>query len=184
MFGGWFFCIFCVFFGILLNLVVFKIVGEWIIWYIYNIIKYIEKMYFRWKYFFYVGIKLVVVLFMMMVFVILVGGVLDMIFDGWIFFDGVYFNFIVYSIIGFGDLFLWVEKFVKFDKFGLGESGKCLFVMFIMLIFMIVGLFMMLFVICFILNVIEEMLWVFVIWRSWLFIFSKNNLVNLKSIKK
>lgn len=126
-----------------------------------------------------------VVLFLMMVVVFFVGGVFDMIFDGWIFFDGVYFNFIVYSIIGFGDFFFWVEELLKLDKFGLGENGKCLFVFFVMMIFMILGLLVILIVICLILNVIDEMLYVFVIWRIKFIDFNKDfGLVKLRSLNK
>lgn len=183
-FGGRLFCIFCALLGIPLNLVVLKTVGERITRYIYNTIKHIEKTYLRRKHSSHVGIKSAAVSFMMMALVILVGGASDMIFDGWTFFDGVYFNFIAYSTIGFGDLFPRVEKSAKLDKLGLGESGKRLFATFIMLTFMIVGLSMTSSVICSILNAIEEMSRVPATWRSRSSISSKNNSVNLKSIKK
>lgn len=183
-FGGRLFCIFCALLGIPLNLVVLKTVGERITRYIYSAIKHIEKTYFRRKHPSHVGIKAAVVSFMMMAGVILVGGASDMIFDGWTFFDGVYFNFIAYSTIGFGDLFPRVEKSSKLDKLGLGESGKRLFATFIMLAFMIVGLSMTSSVICSILNAIEEVSQVPATWRSRSSISSKDNSVNLKSMKK
>jgi len=183
-FGGRLFCIFCALLGIPLNLVVLKTVGERITRYIYSTIKHIEKTYFRRKHPSHVGIKAAVVSFIMMAGVILVGGASDMIFDGWTFFDGVYFNFIAYSTIGFGDLFPRVEKSSKLDKLGLGESGKRLFATFIMLAFMIVGLSMTSSVICSILNAIEEVSHVPATWRSRSSISSKYNSVNLKSMKK
>ena len=183
-FGGRLFCIFCALLGIPLNLVVLKTVGERITRYINNTVKHIEKTYLRRKHPSHVGIKSAAVSFMMMALVILVGGAADMIFDGWTFFDGVYFNFIAYSTIGFGDLFPRVEKSAKLDQLGLGESGKRLFATFTMLTFMIVGLSMTSSVICSTLNAIEEMSQVPATWRSRSSIFSKDNSVNLKSIKK
>lgn len=167
-----------------MNLVVLKTVGERITRYIHNTIKHIEKTYFRRRHPSHVGIKAAVVSFIMMAVVILVGGASDMIFDGWTFFDGVYFNFIAYSTIGFGDLFPRVEKSSKLDKLGLGENGKRLFATFIMLTFMIVGLSMTSSVICSILNAIEEMSQVPATWRSRSAISSKDNSVKLKSIKE
>ena len=131
------------------------------------------------------GIKAAVVSFIIMVAVLLVGGASDLIFDGWTFFDGVYFNFIAYSTIGFGDLFPRVEQASKLDKLGLGQSGKRLFASFVMLMFTIVGLSVTSSVICSILNAIDEMSHVPATWGS-----RSNNSsqdsdsVKLKSIKK
>ncbi|KAJ7392150.1 hypothetical protein OS493_013522 [Desmophyllum pertusum] len=121
-----------------------------------------------------------------MVIVILVGGAADTIFDGWTFFDGVYFNFIAYSTIGFGDLYPRVENASKLDKLGLGENGKRLFATFIMLAFMILGLSVTSTVICSILNAIEEMSHVPATWRSGRSTSSSSQdaSVKLKSIKK
>lgn len=112
------------------------------------------------------GIKAAVVSFLMMVAVLLVGGASDMIFDGWTFFDGVYFNFIAYSTIGFGDLFPRVEESSKLDKLGLGENGKRLFASFVMMTFTILGLSVTSTVICSILNAIDEMSHVPATWRT------------------
>ena len=165
-FGGRLFCIFCALLGIPLNLVVLKTVGERINRYIYNTIKQVEKKYHRKRRPSHVGIKAAVVSFLMMVAVLLVGGASDMIFDGWTFFDGVYFNFIAYSTIGFGDLFPRVEKSSKLDELGLGENGKRLFATFVMMTFMILGLSVTSTVICSILNVIDEMSHVPATWRT------------------
>ena len=97
---------------------------------------------------------------------------------------GLFLISFAYSTIGFGDLFPRVEKSAKLDKLGLGESGKRLFATFIMLTFMIVGLSMTSSVICSILNAIEEMSQVPATWGSRSSISSKDNSVNLKSIKK
>lgn len=107
-----------------------------------------------------------------------------MIFDGWTFFDGVYFSFIAYSTIGFGDLFPRVEKASKLDKLGLGENGKRLFATFVMLTFMIIGLSVTSSVICSILNAIDEMSQVPATWRSRSTIYSQEDSVKLRSIKK
>lgn len=165
-FAGRLFCIFCALIGIPLNLVVLKTVGERITRHIYNTVKHIEKKYCRRRHPSHVGIKAAGVSFLMMVIVITVGGAADMIFDGWTFFDGVYFNFIAYSTIGFGDLFPRVEKASKLDKLGFGENGKRLFATFIMLSFMILGLSVTSTVICSILHAIEEMSNVPATWRS------------------
>lgn len=130
------------------------------------------------------GIKAAAVSFMMMAMVILVGGASDMIFDGWTFFDGVYFNFIAYSTIGFGDLFPRVEKASKLDKLGLGENGKRIFATFVMLTFTIVGLSVTSTVLCSILNAIEEMSQVPATWRSRSTFSREDDSVKLKSIKK
>ena len=165
-FGGRLFCIFCALLGIPLNLVVLKTVGERINQYIYNTIKHVEKKYRKWRHPSHVGIKAAVVSFLMMVAVLLVGGASDMIFDGWTFFDGVYFNFIAYSTIGFGDLFPRVEESSKLDKLGLGENGKRLFASFVMMTFTILGLSVTSTVICSILNAIDEMSHVPATWRT------------------
>ena len=161
-----------------------KTVGERITQYIYNTVKHIEKKYCRRAQPTHVGIKAAVVSFIMMAVVIIVGGASDMIFDGWTFFDGVYFSFIAYSTIGFGDLFPRVEKASKLDKLGLGENGKRLFATFVMLTFMIIGLSVTSSVICSILNAIDEMSQVPATWRSRSTIYSQEDSVKLRSIKK
>lgn len=183
-FGGRLFCIFCALLGIPLNLVVLKTVGERINQYIYNTVKHMEKKYCRRRHPSHVGIKAAVVSFIMMAVVILVGGASDMIFDGWTFFDGVYFNFIAYSTIGFGDLFPRVEKASKLDKLGLGENGKRIFATFVMLTFTIIGLSVTSTVLCSILNAIEEMSQVPATWRSRSTFSREDDSVKLKSIKK
>lgn len=108
-----------------------------------------------------------------------------MIFDGWTFFDGVYFNFIAYSTIGFGDLFPRVENASKLDKLGLGENGKRLFATFVMLSFMIIGLSVTSTVICSILQAIEEMSLVPATLRSSRStVCSQEDSVKLKSVEK
>lgn len=108
-----------------------------------------------------------------------------MIFDGWTFFDGVYFNFIAYSTIGFGDLFPRVENASKLDKLGLGENGKRLFATFVMLNFMIIGLSVTSTVICSILQAIEEMSLVPATLRSSrATVCSQEDSVKLKSVEK
>lgn len=131
------------------------------------------------------GIKATMVSFLMMVMVLSVGGAADMIFDGWTFFDGVYFNFIAYSTIGFGDLFPRVENASKLDKLGLGENGKRLFATFVMLSFMIIGLSVTSTVICSILQAIEEMSLVPATLRSSrATVCSQEDSVKLKSVEK
>ena len=184
-FAGRLFCIFCALLGIPLNLVVLKTVGERITRYIYNTIEHTEKTYCRRRCPSHVGIKAAGVSFIMMLVVILVGGASDMIFDGWTLFDGVYFNFIAYTTIGFGDLFPRVEKASKLDEIGFGESGKRLFATFIMLSFMILGLSVTSSVICSILHAIEEMSQVPATWRSSRrTISSQDDSVKLKKVEK
>ena len=132
------------------------------------------------------GIKAAGVSFMMMLMVLLVGGAADMIFDGWTFFDGVYFNFIAYSTIGFGDLFPRVEEASKLDELGFGKGGKRLFASFIMMSFLIIGLSVTSTVICSILNAIEEMSQVPATWRSISrsTMFSQDDSVKLETIKQ
>ena len=104
-FAGRLFCIFCALIGIPLNLGVLKTVGERITKYIRSTVKHIEKKHLKRRRPNRVGVKVAGVAFIMMVIVLLVGGASDMVFDGWTFFDGVYFNFITYNTIGFWDLF-------------------------------------------------------------------------------
>lgn len=99
-----------------------------------------------------------------MTIVLLVGGSLDMIFDGWTFFDGVYFNFIALSTIGFGDLFPRVEHSKKLDKLGFSENGKRIFASTIMIVYMIIGLSIVSTVIYAIVKAIEEISQVKVCW--------------------
>ena len=184
-FAGRLFCIFCALIGIPLNLGVLKTVGERITEYIRNTVKHIEKKYLKRRPN-RVGVKVAGVAFIMMVIVLLVGGASDMVFDGWTFFDGVYFNFITYSTIGFGDLFPRVEKASKLDELGFGENGKRLFASFIMLIFMIIGLSVTSTVICSILQAVEEMSHVPATWKSVRssVILSRDDTVKLESIKE
>ena len=183
-FAGRLFCIFCALLGIPLNLVVLKTVGERIMRQINKAVKRFEKKYFRRTRPYHVGIKAAGVSFLMMVIVMLVGGASDMIFDGWTFFDGVYFNFIAFSTIGFGDLFPRVEKATKLDRLGLGENGKRLFVSLIMLSFMIIGLSVTSTVICSILHAIDEMSQVSATWSSRRVTASPDDSVKLTRIHK
>ena len=156
-FFGRLFCILCALIGIPLNAVILKNVGEQITHLICSVIRYAEMRMCGRQEPAKVGLKAAVVSFVVMVIFLLVGGALDMIFDGWTFFDGVYFTFIALSTIGFGDLFPRVETASKLDKLGLGENGKRIFASSIMLIFMIIGLSVVSTVVCSILNAIEEM---------------------------
>ena len=185
-FAGRLFCIFCALIGIPLNLGVLKTVGERITKYIRSTVKHIEKKHLKRRSPNRVGVKVAGVAFIMMVIVLLVGGASDMVFDGWTFFDGVYFNFITFSTIGFGDLFPRVEKASKLDELGFGENGKRLFVSCIMLIFMIIGLSVTSTVLCSILQAVEEMSHVPATWTSVKSsaIFSRDDSVKLESIKE
>lgn len=147
-------------------------------------VKNFEKKYCRRRHPSRVGIKAAGVSFMMMVIVLLVGGASDMIFDGWTFFDGVYFNFIAYSTIGFGDLFPRVEKASKLNKLGFDENGKRLLASLIMLSFMIIGLSVTSTVICSILHAIDEMSQVPATWNSRRVTTSPDNSVKLTRVQK
>lgn len=161
-FGGRLFCIVCGLLGIPLNLLVLKNVGETISKLITNIICKAEKRLGRESNPRHKNIKCAIVSFCLMVLVLFIGGGLDTIFDGWTFFDGVYFNFIALSTIGFGDLFPRVETATKLNR--LGDGGKRLFVSSIMLIYMIIGLSITSTVILSILNAIEEVSHIEVKW--------------------
>ena len=180
-FEGRLFCILCALLGIPLNAVVLKTVGERINGFICNTIKYIEMIFNGRRDPTHVGIKATIVSFILMVVFLLVGGALDTIFDGWTFFDGVYFNFIALSTIGFGDLFPRVETATRLDQLGFGESGKRFFVSFIMLSFMIMGLAVVSTVVCSLLNTLEEMSQV--PWTTSTSSFDHKGPVELKSIK-
>jgi hypothetical protein len=173
-FGGRLFCIICALLGIPLNLLVLKNVGERISKLITNLIWKTEKKLRQIENPKHVTAKCAVVSFSLMVIVILVGGALDTIFDGWSFFDGVYFNFIALSTIGFGDLFPRIDSATKLNR--LGDSGKRIFASSVMLVYMIIGLSITSSVILSILNVIEEVSHIEVEW-------SRNGTVqNLESI--
>ena len=156
-FAGRLFCIACALVGIPLNMVFLKNVGERIVHLICSGLRYAERRMRGNHHPTRIGIKAAVTSFVVMVMVLLVGGALDTIFDGWTFFDGVYFNFIALSTIGFGDLFPRVETASKLDVLGLGPTGKRAFASAVMLLFMVLGLSVMSTVICSILNAIEEM---------------------------
>ncbi|EDO41834.1 predicted protein, partial [Nematostella vectensis] len=102
-FCGRLFCIICALFGIPLNALVLKLVGERISNIISTLIVKVEARFLRRTQHRNTGVKCAVISFTLMVIVICIGGALDLMFDGWTFFDGVYFNFIALSTIGFGD---------------------------------------------------------------------------------
>lgn len=161
-FGGRMFCIVCGLLGIPLNLLVLKNVGQIISKLISDIIYKLEKRLFKAKNVKHRNIKCALVSFFLMMLIILIGGALDTIFDGWTFFDGIYFNFIALSTIGFGDLFPRVETATKLDR--LGANGKRVFVSSVMMIYMIIGLSITSTVIFSILNAIEEISHIEVQW--------------------
>ncbi|KAK3748850.1 hypothetical protein QZH41_018737, partial [Actinostola sp. cb2023] len=163
-FSGRLFCIVCALLGIPLNLLVLKNVGQTISRLITNIICKVEWSLRRVESPKHQNVKCAVVSFSLMVAVILIGGGLDTIFDGWTFFDGVYFNFIALSTIGFGDLFPRVETATKLDRLGLGDDGKRVFASTVMMVYMIIGLSITSTVILSILNAIEEVSHIEVRW--------------------
>ncbi|XP_031574270.1 potassium channel subfamily K member 15-like [Actinia tenebrosa] len=162
--GGRFFCIVCGLLGIPLNLLVLRNVGGRISKLITEVISKSERKWRRMdKNPKYRKVKCATVSFSLMVTFILIGGALDTIFDGWTFFDGVYFNFIALSTIGFGDLFPRVDSATKLNR--LGDNGKRIFVSSLMLIYMIIGLSITSSVILSILNVFEEVSHIEVQWN-------------------
>lgn len=162
-FWGRFICIICGLLGIPLNLLLLRNVGERISNLITKVISKTEKKLRRVnKNPKHRKVKCAVVSFSLMVGTILIGGALDTIFDGWTFFDGVYFNFIALSTIGFGDLFPRVDSATRLNR--LGDNGKRIFASSLMLIYMIIGLSVTSSVILSILNVFEEVSHIEVQW--------------------
>ena len=147
-------------------MLVLKYVGEKINNGIHRLLKYIEQRFRKKDRHESIKLKTACVSFLLMTLVLLIGGALDTIFDGWTFFDGVYFNFIAMSTIGFGDLFPRVEYSQKLDRLGFTENGKRIFASSVMLIYMVIGLSVVSTVIYAIVKAIEEVSEVKVPWHS------------------
>lgn len=105
MIWGWIFCIFYVIFGIFIIGLMLKLIGERIIEIIVNFWKFVDEKIFKWE-FWKIYLKIVVCIFFMVIGMILLFVVIGNSYEGWIFFEGVYFVFIIFSIIGFGDYVL------------------------------------------------------------------------------
>lgn len=99
---GWIFCIFYVIFGILIIGLMLKLIGEWIIEIMVNFWKFVDFRIFN-REFCKIYFKIVVCIFIMVMGMILFLVGIGKSYEGWIFFEGVYFVFIMFSIIGFGD---------------------------------------------------------------------------------
>lgn len=91
-----------------------------------------------------------------MIIVILLGGCLDLMFDGWTFANGIYFNFIALSTVGFGDIYPSVNNPSKLDDLGLSKTEKRFLASGIMLVYLMIGLAIVSSVVMSILNAIEE----------------------------
>lgn len=79
-----------------------KLIGEWIIEIMVNFWKFVDLRIFN-REFCKIYFKIVVCIFIMVMGMILFLVGIGKSYEGWIFFEGVYFVFIMFSIIGFGD---------------------------------------------------------------------------------
>ena len=92
-----------------------------------------------------------------MIIFILLGSCLDLMFNGWTFIDGMYFNFIALSTVGFGDIYPSVSNPSKLDDLGLSMTGKKLLASGIMVVYLTFGLAIVSSVVVSIVTAMDEM---------------------------
>ena len=101
--GGQLFCVFYAFFGIPLTGLMLKSIGERIMDLIDACFHAIDKRVLQ-RDVRSTNVRTSILLFMIMTLMIVVLAALAVCYEGWSFFEGVYFAFITLSTIGFGDL--------------------------------------------------------------------------------
>ena len=90
-------------FGIPLNIMIVKLVGDRIVALIQLTLRSIEQRYFAKEVTKLHG-KTVTVILCLMVIMLVLGGILYNLTEPWTFLDGLYFCFVTFTTIGFGDL--------------------------------------------------------------------------------
>ena len=101
--GGKIFCMIFALFGIPLNIMILKLVGDRIVSSIHVTLRCIEQRYFA-KEVTKLRSKTVSIIFCLMVLMLILGGILYNLTEPWTFLDGLYFCFVTFTTIGFGDL--------------------------------------------------------------------------------
>ena len=101
--GGKIFCMIFALFGIPLNIMIVKLVGDRIVALIQLTLRSIEQRCFA-KEVTKLHSKTVTVILCLMVIMLLLGGILYNLTEPWTFLDGLYFCFVTFTTIGFGDL--------------------------------------------------------------------------------
>ena len=118
--------------GIPLNLWTLKVMGDTITALLTGLITKFEKKVLRRVEETRVKLKVVAAMAVINIAVLLLGGVMYMVSENWTFIEGVYYCFIVYSTIGFGDL-------VPNEGHQLSSSNE-IFMMFVRALNLIIGL--------------------------------------------
>ena len=101
--GGKIFCMVFALFGIPLNIMILKLVGDRIVGLIQLTLRSIEQRYFE-KEVTKLRSKTVTIILCLMALMLVLGGILYNLTEPWTFLDGLYFCFVTFTTIGFGDL--------------------------------------------------------------------------------
>jgi phosphatidylglycerophosphate synthase len=101
--GGKIFCMIFALFGIPLNIMILKLVGDRIVSLIQCTLRGIQTRYFG-KEISKLRSKTVTIILCLIVLMLFLGGVLYNLTEPWTFLDGFYFCFVTFTTIGFGDL--------------------------------------------------------------------------------
>ncbi|XP_065071612.1 potassium channel subfamily K member 3-like [Rhopilema esculentum] len=128
--GGQLFCIFYAFFGIPLTGLMLKSIGERLMDGIDSIFRAFDKRFLH-RDVHSTNVRTSILLFTIMIIMIIVLAALAVCYEGWSFFEGIYFAFITLSTIGFGDL---VPSHPS-EKFGHDESQHYHVALFVLVTF-------------------------------------------------
>ena len=101
--GGKIFCMIFALFGIPLNIMILKLVGDRILSLIELTLRSIQERYFG-KEVTKLRSKTMTIILCLIVLMLFLGGVLYNLTEPWTFLDGLYFCFVTFTTIGFGDL--------------------------------------------------------------------------------
>ena len=101
--GGKIFCMIFALFGIPLNIMILKLVGDRILSLIELTLRSIQERYFG-KEVTKLRSKTMTIILCLIVLMLILGGVLYNLTEPWTFLDGLYFCFVTFTTIGFGDL--------------------------------------------------------------------------------
>ena len=90
-------------FGIPMNMMIMQHVGRTITAYIHSLLRYLDKRFFN-REIKRLKTKTLLVTVVLMVSALMIGGLMYTLTEDWTYLEGVYYCFITFSTIGFGDL--------------------------------------------------------------------------------